>query len=75
MLLLFLYSLWMLFNARVTADVALIGLPVAALIYLFSLKCLGYTVRKDFGLLCRLPALFSFGLTLVWSISVAPRLH
>ena len=68
MLLLFLYFLWIVFNARVTADVALIGLPVAALIYFFSLKCLGFSVRRDFALLSRLPALLSFLVVLFWDI-------
>ena len=60
MLLLFLYALWIAFNARVTADVALAGIPAAALVYLFCLKCMGLSVRKDFLLLRRLPALLSF---------------
>ena len=68
MLLLFLYFLWIVFNARVTVDVALIGLPVAALVYFFSLKYLGFSVRRDFALLSRLPALLSFLAALFWDI-------
>ena len=68
MLLLFLYALWIVFNARVSADVALVGLPVAALIYLFCLKCLDWSVRKDFLLLRRLPAILSFLLSLVLAV-------
>ena len=68
MLLLFLYALWILFNGRITTDVALIGIPVAAGVWMLTLKMLGSSVRKDFALLRRLPEMAAFLWFLLWDV-------
>ncbi len=65
MLLIFLYVLWILFNGRLTAEIALIGLPVTGLIYIFCLRGLGFSLRRDLGLLKKLPSLLLFLLSLL----------
>ncbi len=68
MLLLFLYGLWLAFNARVTPDVALAGLPVAGLLYFFCLRFLGYSPRRDLLLLRALPDICAFLLCLLGEV-------
>ncbi len=68
MLFVFLYLLWIIFNARVTAEVALIGLPVVGLVYAFSLRGLDWSLRRDLALFKSLPALLLFLLALLKDI-------
>jgi len=54
-----LFVLWIIFNGNFTLEIALFGLAVAALIFLFSCKFLGYSLKKDIrivkkiGLFCQ----------------------
>ncbi len=60
MLLFFLYLLWLVFNGRVSVEILLIGLPVTALVYAFSLRTLDLSFRRDLRLLRKIPALLRF---------------
>lgn len=44
---LILFALWLIFNGKVTAEIVLIGLAVCGGIYLFCVKFLGYSPKKD----------------------------
>ncbi len=68
MLLFFLYAFWILFNARITVEVALIGLPVTGLIYFFCLRLPGFSFRRDLALLKKFPSLVLFLLTLLGDV-------
>ncbi len=68
MLLLFLYGLWLAFNARVTPDTALSGVPAVALIYWLCLRLLQISPRRDLLLLRALPGLCAFFLHLLWDV-------
>ncbi len=62
------FAVWILFNGRFTLEIALIGLPVAALLYLFCLRFLGLTVRQDL-MFCRRAHLFlAYVGLLLWEI-------
>lgn len=41
------YLLWIIFNGQLTLEIALIGLPVAGLIYAFICKFMGWSRKKD----------------------------
>ena len=48
MLFLSLYLLWILLCGKVTAEILLIGLPVAGLVFLFAALALNYPWQQDF---------------------------
>ena len=60
MLLLSLFILWLILNARITAEILLIGLPVALAVFGLLCRALGWTLRKDLRLLCLFPKLIGF---------------
>ena len=68
MLLLLLYILWLVLNARLSMDVLLTGVPVCLLIWLFSLKYLHFSLKKEIRLLRRVPAVCAFFFFLLWDV-------
>lgn len=60
MLLIALYALWIVLNGRITAEILLIGIPVACLIWLFSIFVAGLSPRKDFARFKKLPRAFLY---------------
>ena len=57
---LILYALWFVFNGRITLEIALFGLPICALIYLFCCKFLGYSPHKDWKAIKKLGKILSY---------------
>lgn len=48
------FVLWVVFNGKLNAEIAIFGVILSALVYLFSCKFLGYSLEKDkkmFGLI------------------------
>lgn len=41
------FLIWIIFNGNITLEIVLFGLVVSALVFLFSCKCLGYSIEKD----------------------------
>ena len=50
------FALWVILNGRWTLEVGAFGAVFAALLYAFSCKFLGYSVRKDLRLIRGIPA-------------------
>ena len=46
-MLIFLFFVWIIFNGRLTAEIALIGALVSVCIYFFICKFMGYSVKID----------------------------
>ena len=46
MLLLF-FILWIILNGRVTLELVLLGIPIAAAVFLFARAAFGYSVRTE----------------------------
>ena len=63
---LFLLGLWILLNGRITLEVVLFGVAIAALVYLFCVKVLGYHPRQERRLLKRLGMYIVYTVVLVW---------
>lgn len=59
------YLLWILFNGRITAEILLIGLPLCALLYLFTVKFLDITPKKELARLKKLPRILLYLLYLL----------
>lgn len=48
------FALWVVFNGKLNAEIAIFGVILSAVVYLFSCKFLGYSFQKDkklFGLI------------------------
>ena len=41
------FALWVILNGRITLEIVLFGIAVTALIYIFLIKVLGYSVSSD----------------------------
>ena len=49
-----LFLLWIIFNGNLTLEIALFGLVIAGLVYLFACKCLDFSFKKDIMMIKRL---------------------
>lgn len=54
------YLLWITFNGRVTTEILLLGLPVCALLYWFSVRFLGISPKKEILRINRIPAIAAY---------------
>lgn len=67
-MLLLLFALWIIFNGRLTWEIALIGIVMTAAVYLFSCRYLHYSLRAEKVFFKRLPRLITYCALLVWEI-------
>lgn len=63
-----LFAFWLLLNGQWTGEIAVVGLVLSGLIYLFSWKFMGYSPRVEARLLRRLPRAVGYGAYLVGEI-------
>ncbi|MBR6526224.1 MAG: Na+/H+ antiporter subunit E [Clostridia bacterium] len=68
---LMLFLLWIIFNGRLTVEVALLGAVMTVAVFLFSYKFLGYSLRTERIFFRRLPLIFSYYLLLLKEIALA----
>lgn len=66
-----LYILWIIFNGRITAEIAVIGLVVCLSLYFFLYKFLGYNLKKDISSLKTIPKFVVFLLVLFFQIVIS----
>lgn len=50
------FALWVVFNGKLNAEIAIFGVVLSAVVYLFSCKFLGYSLEQDKKLFKLLPA-------------------
>ncbi|MBE5801999.1 MAG: sodium:proton antiporter [Clostridiales bacterium] len=67
-MLLILFALWVLFNGRLTLEVALIGLVLSAVLCWFSYRFLGYSFRAEKKALRLIPAIAGYVWLLICEI-------
>lgn len=60
-----LFGFWVLLNGSWTLEIALIGLVVSAALYAFIVKFMGYSPKKEWAIVRRLPRIFGYFLYLV----------
>ena len=63
-----LFILWIIFNGRLTPEVAVIGLIISAVIFFFMCKFMDYSIRKEKILYMLIPWLFKYSLILLTEI-------
>ena len=66
-----LFVFWVVFNGRLTAEIAVFGLVLAAGLYLFLCLFLNYRLYYDWLLLKALPLLVEYVLILIREIALA----
>ena len=62
------FALWVVFNGKLNVEIAIFGIVLSALVYLFSCKFLGYSFQKDKALLRLIPAALRYVWLLVCEI-------
>ena len=67
MLLLF-FAVWIVFNGRLTAEIAVFGAVIAVLMFAFVCRFMGYSVKKECALYGKLPLYGRYGLLLLREI-------
>ena len=62
------FALWVVFNGKFNLEIAIFGVILSAVVYLFSCKFLGYSIEKDKKLLRLIPAALRYVVLLVCEI-------
>ena len=68
---LMLFLLWVIFNGRLTCEVALLGAVMTLAVFFFSYKFLGYSLRTERIFFRRLPKIVSYYFLLLKEIVLA----
>ena len=63
-----LFLLWVVFNARLTWEIAFTGILVAAFVYSFMCKHMGYSYKTDIAIAKKLPLGIKYVAVLVWEV-------
>lgn len=69
----FLFLLWMIFNAKITLEIILFGLVIAAAVYAFMCKFMDFSIQKDILMIRKSGIFFLYVVTLVWEILKANK--
>ena len=62
------FVLWIIFNGRITLEIVLFGIAVSALVYLFTVKVMGYSPETDRLILINIPAFLIYIANLIAEI-------
>lgn len=65
------FLLWIIFNGSLTLEIAIFGLMVSAVIYLFLCKFMNFSLKKDIYYMKKLPLLIQYMYVLVKEIAIA----
>lgn len=66
-----LFGFWVLLNGKWTAEIAIVGLIVCAALYAFIVAFMGYSPRKEWKLVRRLPRIVGYLFYLVKEVFIA----
>lgn len=64
----FFFCLWIIFNGAFTLEIALFGVGVSALIYLFICKFMDFSIKKDIAYMRTVPVFLEYVAVLIWEI-------
>lgn len=62
------FLMWIIFNGRITLEIAAFGLAVAALAYAFTCAFLDYSVKKDLLVMKKSLRILQYAAVLIWEI-------
>ena len=64
----FLFLLWMIFNAKITLEIVIFGLIIAAVVYAFMCRFMDFSIHKDILIMKKSGIFLLFVITLIWEI-------
>lgn len=67
-MILLLFVLWIVFNGKLTLEIALFGLVLCAALFLVAYKALDYSFKTELKLYVVLPSLILYAFLLIWEI-------
>jgi len=62
------FILWVIFNGRITLEISLFGLGIAAGIYAFTCFFMDFSLKKDIAMCKRIVLFLHYILVLIWEI-------
>ena len=62
------FILWMILNGRITLELVLLGILIAAAVFLFARAAFGYSVKTEASVLRYLPLTILYLINLMWEI-------
>lgn len=62
------FLMWLVFNGRITPEIVLFGLAIAALLYAFVCAFMDYSVKKDIIMMKKSLRILQYVAVLVWEI-------
>lgn len=63
-----LFACWVIFNQNFTLEIALFGVAISAVVYLFICKFMDYSVQKDLFIMKKFPRILAYILRLIVEI-------
>lgn len=66
-----LFLCWVIFNQNFTLEIAIFGIVIASLVYLFACKFMGYSVKKDIFIMKKIPLMVAYSLVLIKEVMKA----
>lgn len=65
---LLLFLCWVIFNQNFTLEIAIFGVIISAVVYLFMCKFMGYSIKKDLFIIKKIPGIIAYIFVLVREI-------
>lgn len=62
------FLLWVIFNGNFTLEIAIFGIVIAAIMYIFMCKFMDYSFKKDVKAIKMIPLVVSYIFLLIWEI-------
>lgn len=62
------FALWVIFNGRLTVEIALLGIGISIVLYAFCWKFLGFSFRREWRVIRSLPKLITYVALLIADI-------
>lgn len=62
------FAVWIIFNGRVTTEIVIFGLVIAAFMYAFVCRFMDYSPQKDLKVLKKTGQIISYAGVLIWEI-------
>lgn len=59
---------WVIFNQAFSLEIAIFGIVISAVVYLFVCKFMDYSVKKDLFIMKKLPGIVAYVFVLFWEI-------
>ncbi len=62
------FILWVIFNGKITLEICIFGVLIAALLFAFTCKFMDYSVKKELQVFRKLGKILRYMVTLVWEV-------